>query len=279
MADRIIVLAEGRVLENGTHQELMALARPLRRTVRAAGGGLPLSQRNTAVSSQRQQGPTSHLALNPDLGPSFRRGDTLESDPFDCTLWTPDYPLPMPDPLLTTTYTLTRADALAYERWARRPTLRGTIGFVLWLALAGVVLWFLPDSWTGTYRDIGFWALGAVFVTIQYVLAMIVSTIGEMRRARRQLRQPHDVTIEEHADRLDVSGIGIPRTLSFAEAGAPTVTRTHLFLGRGDDLVILPRSAFAEEGSFDALVARLSAAAIAAVAVDRGEAEGISPGP
>jgi hypothetical protein len=185
----------------------------------------------------------------------------------------------MPDALLTTTYTLTRADALAYERWVRRPTLRRTIVFILWLSLAGVVLWFLPDNWTGTWRDPGFLALGAVLIAIQYVLAMIVSTIGEMRRARRRLRQPHDVTIEEHADHLDVSGLGIPRALTFAEAGAPIVTRTHLFLGTGDDLVILPRRAFPEEGSFDALVARLAAAAIVAPAVDPGEGEGLSPSP
>lgn len=185
----------------------------------------------------------------------------------------------MADPLLTTTYTLTRADALAYERWAGRPGLLGTIVFLLWLSLAGVLLWLLPDNWTATWREPGFWALGAVFVAIFYVLAMIPQTVGEMRRARRRVRHAHDVTIEEHADRLGVSGQGIPRSLTFAEAGTPIVTRTHLFFGDGDDLVILPRSAFPEEGSFDALVARLTAAAIAAVAVDPGQGEGLSPSP
>ncbi|HWA18139.1 MAG TPA: hypothetical protein VG757_04025 [Devosia sp.] len=183
----------------------------------------------------------------------------------------------MPDPLHTITFTLTRADALAYERLASRPTLRAIILFLLAAALAGAGLYFAPDNWTGTYRDLGFWALAGLSFAILYVLAMIVQTIGQMRRARRRLRQPHDVTIEEHADRLDVSGLGIPRVLSFAEAGTPVVTQTHLFLGRGDDLVILPRHAFPEEDSFDALVARLAGASIVAPAVDRGEDEGLSP--
>jgi hypothetical protein len=172
----------------------------------------------------------------------------------------------MPDPLHTITFTLTRADALAYERLSRRPSPRSAIVFTLGLVLAGAVLWLAPGNWTGTWRDPGFWALGAVLFAILYVLAMIVQTIGQMRRARRRLRHAYDITIEEHADRLDVSGPGIPRTLSFADAGLPIVTATHLFLGRGDDLVILPRRAFPEEDSFDALVARLVPAGIVSAA-------------
>jgi hypothetical protein len=187
----------------------------------------------------------------------------------------------MPDPLLTTTFTLTRADALAWERHARRPTLPGTILFLLWLALGPAIAWLLPDSWAGTPATPAFWALAGVLVAILYVLAMIAFTVGDMRRASRRIRRAHDLTIEEYPDHLAVTGTGIPRTLSFAEAGRPIVTRTHLFIGQGDDLIILPRRAFPEEESFDALAGRLTAAALAAAAVpvDPAPSEGISPAP
>ena len=42
MADRILVLADGKVEAMGTHEELLAAGRALRRAVRAAGGGLSL---------------------------------------------------------------------------------------------------------------------------------------------------------------------------------------------------------------------------------------------
>ena len=43
MADRIVVLAEGRVEAAGTHEELVSPARPLCGAVRAAGRRLPLA--------------------------------------------------------------------------------------------------------------------------------------------------------------------------------------------------------------------------------------------
>jgi hypothetical protein len=172
------------------------------------------------------------------------------------------------DPLRTLTFTYTRADALAYERFARRMTISGVLALILWLAIGPIVLWVLPDNWAGTPSLPTFWALGAVFVAILYVLAMIRMTIGDLRRSRRRLRAPHDVTIDEYADRLGVTGTGLPRFVSFADAGRPVITPTHLFVAHGAAVVILPRRAFPEEGSFDGLVARLTAAAIAAAAVD-----------
>ena len=42
MADRILVLADGRIREQGTHEQLVALGRPLRRAFRIAGSRLSI---------------------------------------------------------------------------------------------------------------------------------------------------------------------------------------------------------------------------------------------
>ena len=48
MADRILVLADGAVEAQGTHEELLAQPRPLRRAVRAAGRRLSVAARGGA---------------------------------------------------------------------------------------------------------------------------------------------------------------------------------------------------------------------------------------
>ena len=172
------------------------------------------------------------------------------------------------EPLRITTFTLTRADALAYERHRRRLGPLAIILLILWLALGAVVLWLIPDNWSGTPQNPNYWTLGAVLVAIQYTLAMLLWAFIDIGRARRRVPQAHEVTVEEFSDRIGVTGAGIPRYVNFAEAGHPLVGANHLFLGKPHNLIILPRSAFPEEGGFDALVGRITAAAIAGVAVD-----------
>lgn len=173
----------------------------------------------------------------------------------------------MPNPRLTTTFTLTRADMLAYERLPRPFRFSRFLLLLLWLA-PGVAIPLLASRWFGGFDNPGIWALAAVGAAIQYTLAMILLAVGDIRRARRRLRAATDITIEEDDNGFSVSGPGIPRYLTFTEAGRPLLTRDHLFLGGSDNLVILPRRAFPEEGSFEALAARLTAAGLAATLID-----------
>ncbi|MEQ1770059.1 MAG: hypothetical protein ABL879_09485 [Devosia sp.] len=166
----------------------------------------------------------------------------------------------MSEPLRTTTFTLTRADALAYERYARPMGWRRVVGLAIWLALAWPILWLIPDNWSGTPMMPTFWALAAVLLAINYTLAMIVWAIGDMRRARRRVHSAHDVVLEEFAESVSVTGAGIPRYLKFADDRVSVTTESHLFVGTGPNAVIIPRRAFIDDSEFDALAARFEGA-------------------
>ncbi len=161
------------------------------------------------------------------------------------------------EPLHTTTYRLTTADALAYEHAAQRLRPLGLVLFILWLAALGAAVLLVPITWRGPPDSPGFWALAAIFAAIAYVLAMIRLSFRAWRRARKRLRRPMEVTLDEWPDRFAISGHGIPHNFDHSTIESRILTRTHLFLRIADDVVIVPRQAFPEEGTFEALLQRL----------------------
>lgn len=161
------------------------------------------------------------------------------------------------EPLHTTTYRLTTADALAYELAAQRLRPLGVGLLMLWLAAAGTAVLLVPIAWRGTPDTPGLWALAAIFAAIAYVLATILFSFRAWRRARRRLRRPMEVTLDEWPDRIALSGHGIPHNFDHSTIESRILTRSHLFLSIADDVLIVPRRAFPEEGTFEALLQRL----------------------
>jgi lysylphosphatidylglycerol synthetase-like protein (DUF2156 family) len=161
------------------------------------------------------------------------------------------------EPLRTNTFTLTTADALAYEHAAYRFRPLGFILFLVWLAAVGSAVLLVPVAWRGPPDMLGFWVLAAIFVAIAYVLAMVLPSFRAWRRARKRLRRPIEVTLEEWPDRIGLSGHGIPHNFAHDAIESRILTRAHLFLRMGDEVLIVPRRAFPEEGTFEALLQRL----------------------
>jgi hypothetical protein len=167
----------------------------------------------------------------------------------------------MPDePLRTTTFTLTRADALAYEQAASRMTPLGVLALLCWLGLWGVAALLIPPDWAGARLGWSFSLIVSILVAIAYVLALLLIAIRQWLAARRRLKRPVEVTIGEWPDRLDVMSIGMPRAIPLGAIRRTILGRTHLFLVADEETLILPRRAFSEEGAIEALAKRVEAA-------------------
>jgi hypothetical protein len=166
----------------------------------------------------------------------------------------------MPDPLHTATFTLTRADALAYERASARATPLGVLMLLLWLGLWAAAAFLVPPDWAGDRLGWSFPVLVSILIAIGYVLALLLEALRQSLAARRRLRRPAEMTVSEWPDRLDIVSNGTPRTLAIGAIRESILAADHLFLVSDVDLVILPRRAFAQEGTIDAIAARIAGA-------------------
>jgi len=161
------------------------------------------------------------------------------------------------EPLRTTTYTLTRADALAYEQTAEPMTPLGVLALLCWLGLWGGAALLVPEEWSGLHLGWPFAVLVAVLVAIAYVLALLLIAVRHWWLARRLLPRPVEVTLNEWPDRLDLVRAGVPRSIALADVRRAVLSRFHLFLDTDEGVVMLPRRAFPEEGSAEALHRRI----------------------
>jgi hypothetical protein len=164
------------------------------------------------------------------------------------------------EPLHTTTYMLTRTDALAYEQAAGRMTPLGTLALICWLGLWGAAALLISPDWAGPRLGWAFNILVSILVAIGYIFALLLIAIRQWLRARRRLKRSVEVTLSEWPDRLDLISVGMPRSVGFADVRRNILTRTHLFLVADEDVVILPRHAFPEEGTIEDLAKRIGTA-------------------
>jgi hypothetical protein len=167
------------------------------------------------------------------------------------------YP-PAMEPLRTTTFILTRADALAYEQASARFSPLGILALILWLGLCGSLAFVIPRDFAGPLLGWSFSVLVSLLLAIGYVLALVLIAARQYVAARRRLRHPLEITVAEWPERLEIIGTDLPRDLPLIDIRESIPTRTHLFLVSDDGVLILPRTAFAEDGAIDDLAARIA---------------------
>jgi hypothetical protein len=161
------------------------------------------------------------------------------------------------EPIRTTTFLLTRADALAYEQAAGRMTPLGVIALICWLGLCGAAALLIPADWAGPRFGFASSLLVSIAVAIGYTLALILISLRHWLRARRRIRRPTEVTVSEWPDRLDLIGIGKLDPIPLNSIRRTISTRTHLLFEADQDVVILPRRAFVEDGALEELARKV----------------------
>ena len=163
-------------------------------------------------------------------------------------------------PIATYRYTLTSADALVYERLPKELPGVPRIALYVWLGLAGFELAALPPELVGEPNAPRFWLAGAVLVLVQYGLYRIARAVTRLNRARHAYPRPADFVLTQWPDRLAVERDGgTAITTPFAEIGALLPTAAYLFIAAGDQLVIVPATAFGAPAAMQALVEAIDA--------------------
>jgi hypothetical protein len=180
------------------------------------------------------------------------------------------------EPLSSASFTLTRADALAWEQARFVPSRLQIALFVVWLALCGSLVFLLPGEWFPSFAH---WSLSAfvlIFAAMGAVIALLGLALVQWRAARRRLRRPVPLTITEWPGHLDIAGPDGPRTLPLAAIRQSVLTPTHLFLDTADEtgagLLILPRKAWDDPAALDALARRIASRPVAMVDAGTGPA-------
>lgn len=162
-----------------------------------------------------------------------------------------------PKPLRRLSFTLTRADASAYETLPREIGGWRLILLFVWIGLGGMAVAMLPEGWVEEEGGWRFWALIAASGFAQYGLAMAVMNCCAHWRAARRLRHPVAVEMLDHIDHLEWRQGGVPFFVAPETINAIITTPAHAFVRAGGHVLILPVHAFGSGREMTAFVEEL----------------------
>ena len=151
-------------------------------------------------------------------------------------------------------YTLTSADALAWESLPREMSGRQMLVFVVALILAGGALAFLPERWT---EGLLFWVWLVWVALAAYTVSTVMNRSAARARAMARFPRPTDIVIEDWDHALSVREGREERHIAFETILAVTRGKEHMFLPVDQEPpVIIPNTAM-DRVSRDSLAARI----------------------
>ena len=156
-------------------------------------------------------------------------------------------------------FTLTRADALAYLRLRREWSGWAKWALGLWFMAGGMVFGVLPDGIAGPQGSWQNWGVFLSVLAVQYLLLLIAMQIWQHWRAARMVPVPRSAEYEEWVDCVAGSEIDSRDTayLSPELIGQVLDTANHIFILNANTRIVIPKRAFASAAEAQAVVARL----------------------
>lgn len=152
----------------------------------------------------------------------------------------------MTEPILTLIYTLTTADALAYEALPREMVGWRKWLLLVWLAVAGGSVAFLPAEWIGPEWGWRFWLIALALVGLAYAIATVVMTLATRRRARRRIPAPMVATLEQWGDHLALTIGERQLFIAYETIADVAIGKAHVFVTAPPEVLIVPLTAFAD---------------------------------
>lgn len=150
------------------------------------------------------------------------------------------------------TYTLTTADALAYEKLPREMIGWRKWALLVWLGGMGGLVAFLPREWIGPEGGWLFWVAGLALVGLGWLLAAALMTLNTYRRARRRIQAPQTVTLEQWGDHLAIDTDGRRSFIAYETIAAVTIGPADVFIDAPPSVLIVPLRAFPDAAAMSA---------------------------
>jgi len=152
----------------------------------------------------------------------------------------------MTQPLLTLSYALTPADALAYESLPREMIGWRKWALLIWLGASGGSVAFLPPDWVGPEWSWRFWLAALVLIAGGYGLAAAAVNPSARWRARRRAPPPAFAGVRPWGDHLAVDRDGHKSFAAYETIAAVTITDAYVFIDVPPEVILVPIRAFAD---------------------------------
>jgi hypothetical protein len=146
-------------------------------------------------------------------------------------------------PIRTLSYSLTRADALAYKLLKHELTGWEKFRLLVFVGCGGLIVGLMPDNLSPAV----WWTIAAGVLGLFGVLAIVWTNVSVRRQAAAIPMPEGAVELEEWGDHLAEKSAKGVRSVAFERIAQVIRTDAHIFIREGAAPLIIPKTAFNDD--------------------------------
>lgn len=143
-------------------------------------------------------------------------------------------------PIRTLSYSLTRADALAYKLLKHELTGREKFRLLVFIGCGGLIVGVVPDD----LPPVAWWTIVVAVMGLFSVLAIVWTNVSVRRQAAAIPLPSGTLELEEWGDHLAERSAEGVRIVAFETIAQVIRTDRHIFIREGAVPLIIPKTAF-----------------------------------